>query len=90
MLCAVAEYDDPPDYPDLFYKRRTMYAKLGIEAFELAVELSKYAKLTKLEMPPYDPVKIMRDTLARMEMEERQRQESQARIFHESSHQCPE
>lgn len=44
-VSGIWEHDDPPDYTQTFWARRSGFARLGLEASDLAAQLRKHARL---------------------------------------------
>jgi len=52
QLAGVAEFDDPPDYTEFFWRRRRDYAELGLKVSAVAKELRRFAQMQIEEAKP--------------------------------------
>ena len=62
-----ADFSDPPDFEEYFDARQTAYARLGMEASNLADDLRQFGRLPALEQPEWDPMDPIRRRLEDME-----------------------
>jgi hypothetical protein len=68
-ISAIAEHDNPPDYPEFFWERRHGYAVVGSEVSALVARLRESAKLPPLPTRPsgWDRDKYFLEQKARLE-----------------------
>lgn len=71
-----AEYSDPPDYTSAFEARQIQYAKLGLEAIDIANILRKEHKLPARDYGDSDPETFMRERIKLIEKRQIERHEN--------------